>query len=337
MARRQRVTVREAAETARQALLQNAKDLDAKADDRLGDLLLYDLTPGFRAKAAKVRRAFEDEGINPAHALPEPADWPVAFGRALEIVGARIRDKDFRLMDAHKGKNGERRVGVIAVERNGVVTTEHQATVACPKASEGKKAIDAGHPEDAKPYVEPGGENRARAIARDILAVAEELHEVYTTDDIRTAVVQFVDRWYGLPLRRQPPYVAYWVPAAGGEAIRQLRKAIEGLGAGEVELITSYKSDPESRRAIVNSVNKGLEAQLNEFKSEVRHYVDKPADSTRASTIENLIEEANRLREQGALYREILGTAIESVSSDYKKIGATLKKHLGIVEDAAEA
>lgn len=320
MARRSRATVKEAADIAREALLLHARKR-SDGDDRLGDLLIYDLTPGFKVSAAKANKAFEAAGLVPGHILPLPPDWPVAFGRALEIVGQRIRAKDYRLMDAKKD-NGTRRVGILAVARNGKVTTDHEATVSCPSSTDG-----------GAPYVE-NGTGFAREIAQAILDVAEALHEVYTTDDIRTAIVQHLNRWYGLPLRRQPPYVAYWIPAAGGDEIRKLRDVIESLGAGEIQLMTGYASDPDSKRMAVSTVNKGLESSLNEFKAEVEKYTTKPADTTRASTIEAMIEDAKHLREQGALYREILGAAVESVEADYKKIEKTLRKHLGIVEEA---
>jgi hypothetical protein len=319
MARKARATVREAADAAREALLLHSKKIGAN-DDRLGDLVLYDLVPGWRKPVDLVAAVFLAHGLDPKHILPCAPDWPVAFGRALEQVSAKIRSKDFELKNAAKGKKGERRVAVVEVARNGRVTTADLGTVACPPASDG-----------AAPYVEREDEN---GYAKAVIAAAREFHEVYTLDDIRTAVVQHIDRWFGLPLRRQPPYIAYWVPAAGGEEIERLRDAVEELGAGQIEMMTGYASDKKSQRMAVNTVNKGLEGQLQEFKAEVDTFVGNDPTSTRVSTIEELVERSKLLRERASLYKDILGGQVVLVEAQYKAVEKTLKKHLGIVEEA---
>lgn len=321
MARKARKTVRAAADQAREALFAAAKKIGPD-DDRVGDLVIYDLNPGFKVSVDKARKVFSSFGLDPDHVLPCPPDWNVAFGRALESVGAKIRGRDFELKAAAKGPNGERRMAVCKVFRNGEVTVDDRGTVVCPTSKV-----------DEPPYVERA--DRA-GFASSIIAAAKEYHEVYTLDDIRVAVVQHIDRCYGLPLRRTPPYVGYWVPTAGTAEIEKLRDAIEELEAGDIDMGTFYASDPKSQRLAVNTVNKGLEAQLNEFKAEVDEYVNKPAESTRVSKMEDLISQAQTLRERGALYRDILGAAVQSVEREYKAVEKTLKKHLGIVEEAHE-
>jgi len=321
MARRARATVQAAVAKAREAFAVSAEKID-ETDDRLGDLVLYDLTVGFRKSVRTVAKVFEAHGLEPKEVLPMPPDWPVAFGRALEQIGAKVRVQDYKLIPAKDGPKGERRVSVVAVHPEDRVTTDDVATVVCPTSKSG-----------AKPYVERG-EGRGRTIAREIIKSAEEFHEVYTLDDIRVSVVEHIDRWLGLPLRRQPPYVAYWMPPAGSREIRNLRAAVEECGAGTIELFTGYGKDKESKRAIVNTVNKGLEAQLNEFKAEVETYLEKDPLSTRESTMEKLVEDSKTLREKASLYKAILGAAVESVDAEYKAVEKKLRKHLGIVEEA---
>jgi len=319
MARKARATVAAAAEMAREALLLHVRENGTK-DDRIGDLVLYDLVPGWRKPIDEVAAVFARHGLDPKHVLPCAPDWPVAFGRAIEQVGAKVRNEDFELKNAAKGKKGERRVAVVAIARNGRVTTSDLGTVVCPPASDG-----------GAPFVEREDD---KGYARSVIRAASEFHEVYTLDDIRTAVVQHIDRWFGLPLRRQPPYIAYWLPAAGAEEIEKLRDAIEELGAGQIEMMTGYASDPKSQRMAINTVNKGLEGQLQEFKAEVDMFVSKDPTSTRVSTIEELVETSKKLRERGGLYKDLLGSAIVSIDAQYKAIEKTLKKHLGIVEEA---
>ena len=319
MARRTRKTVREAADMAREALLLNARRADP-SDGRIGDLVLYDLTPAFRGTVAKVAKVFAAHGLDPAATLPCAPDWPVAFGRALEIVGARLRERNFKLINAAAGADGARRVGIVEVSPAGLVTTQDVGTVVCPTSKSGQE-----------PYIE---REDPYGFAQDILRAAHDLHEVYTTDDIRVAVVQHIDRYYGLPLRRQPPYIAYWVHAAGAPEIEKLRDAIEALGAGQIEMLTGYAKDENSKRMAVNTVNKGLEGQLNEFKAEVEVYLTKDAGSTRVSKMEDLVAQAQVLRERGSLYKDLLGEAVRSVEGQYKAIETKLLKHLGLVEEA---
>ena len=319
MARRTRKTVREAADLAREALLLNARQA-APTDDRVGDLVLYDLTPGYRGSIAKVAKTFEAHGLDPKSVLPCAPDWPVAFGRATESVGAKLREKNFKLINAAPGKHGERRLGIVEVFPTGLVKTRDVGTVVCPTSKSGQE-----------PYIE---REDPHGFAQAILRASHELHEVYVTDDIRSAVVQHIDRYYGLPLRRQPPYIAYWVPAAGSSEVEKLRDAIEELGAGEIEMMTGYASDEKSKRLAVNTVNKGLDGQLNEFKAEVEVYLTKDAGSTRVSKMEDLVAQAQVLRERGSLYKDLLGEAVKSVDAQYKSVEKKLLKHLGLVEEA---
>ena len=321
MARKARATVQEARELARAVLLANVEK--TASDDRLGDLTLYDLVPGWRKPVAEVRRVFANHGLSPDHVLPCAPDWNVSFGRALEQVSARIRPADYELKAAAKGAGDERRVAVVRIARNGRVTTADLGTVACPAARN-----------DAPPFVE---RSDPEGFTEAVVQATREFHEVYTLDDIRTAITAHIDRFYGLPLRRQPPYIAYWVPAAGTTEIEHLRDAIEELGAGQIEMMTGYKSDPKSQRMAVNTVNKGLEGQLNEFKAEADKFCKADPASTRASTIEDMIAQAKVLREQAQLYKAMLGADIVNVETQYKAVQAALKKLLGTVEEAHEA
>ena len=98
----------------------------------------------------------------------------------------------------------------------------------------------------------------------------------------------------------------------------------------EIELFTGYRSDPESNRTVVNSVNKGLEAQLAEFRADVEKYTSK--GTTKSATIEDMIENSKTLRERAGLYKAILGAAVEDVDAKYAEFEKTLRAHLGIME-----
>ena len=152
MARKARATVAEAAALAREALFASAARTDGGKDDRLGDVILYDLTPGWRAPIASVQDTFRANGLDPKHVLPNAPDWVVAFGRAVDQVGAKVRGEDVKFMDAAPGPNGERRVGIVQVRRNGVVATDDFGTVVCPAA--GTEAQRAKGTHGGAPYIE---------------------------------------------------------------------------------------------------------------------------------------------------------------------------------------
>ena len=83
----------------------------------------------------------------------------------------------------------------------------------------------------------------------------------------------------------------------------------------------------------MNSVNKGLEAQLAEFRADVAKYTSK--EGTKA-TIEDMIEASKALRERAGLYKAILGAAVEDVDAKYAEFEAQLRKRLGMIETAAD-
>ena len=191
----------------------SAARTDGGKDDRLGDVILYDLTAGWRAPIEAVRTIFRANGLEPKYVLPNPPDWVVSFGRAVDQIGAKVRDQDDKLMDAAKGPNGERRVGIVRC----------RATASWPRSTSARSCALARAPRPSAPRDDGGApyieRDDGRGIAQAVLDSAREYHEVYVLDDIRRAVVEHIDRWFGLPLRRTQPYIAYWVPAAGGNEI----------------------------------------------------------------------------------------------------------------------
>lgn len=318
MARRPLAAIRHANEQARAALASASTTASA---DHLGDLAWWDPKAGWRRDVAEVEAVFLAHGIDPAGTLPASPDWNLAFGRAVAAVRTAIRERGYTLIDAAIGPNGERRVAIVRIARNGRVTTDDEGTVACPK--------DGG-----SPFVERQDPTN---IADEILSVARGYFGRYTVDDVRAAIVDTFHRWSALPCRATAPHVVYWVPPAAGDVVRRLADAVEALGWGRIELFAGYASDERSKRACVNAVNEGLESQLKLFAEQVEKYASTDPSRTRVSTIETKIEEAKRLREQGALYRTILGAAVESIEDRMTKIEASLMETLGLVESARAA
>ena len=323
MARRKIEHVKAANTAAREALIaatEGGPGLAKTTDpDLIGDLTWWDPKFGWRGDVAEVAACFAAEGFIPEQILPPSPDWIVAFGRAVTHVRAGLGKKDFSLIDAAKGPNGERRVAVVKISRNGKVTTQDEGTVCCPK-------------DGSKPYVETPD---SAGIAADIVETAATTYfNRYISDDLRSTVVQTFERAAALPGRAAIPYIVYYAPPMGGDLLRRLKRACAACGWGRIKISVQHASDVDSKEVAVEAANDGLETRLNEFADEVAAYADADPTTTRAATIESKIEDARRLRAQGALYRMILGAAVESVDERINAIEATLKRTLGIVEKA---
>ena len=286
--------------------------------DTLGCTGLWDIVQGsWKEYAPVVVSTFRQHGIDPMAILPPEPDWTTAFGRAVQSVRAK-HSKNFSFLDAAKGPNGERRTGILKVERNGHVTTSHDGTITCPT-------------DGSAPYVEvpdPYG------IAQEILDLTRDLRGKYTSDDIRASVVAAFKLCAAMPLRSTQPHVVYWIPPAGTDMLAKLSDAVESLGWGRIELFAIRKSDPRAMRGCVTAVNQGLESRLKEFSEQVEKYATTDPKKTRPTTIENMIDEAKRIKSQGVLYREILGAAVSSVDDKIRDVEDTLRKTLGLVESA---
>ena len=320
MARRKFADIKAANDAARAALAAAAAT-PALDPDHLGDLAWWDPISAWKGDVLTVADAFRLRGFDPDQTLPPSPDWTVAFGRAVTHVRATLRERDCTLIDAAAGPNGERRVAIVRIARNGVVSTTDEGTIACPK-------------DGASPYVEradPAG------VASEIMIAARGYFGRYTSADVRAAIVDTFERWAAMACRACPPHVVYWIPPAGGDVARRLADAVDACGWGRIELFAGHASDERSRKACVNAVNDGLETKLKAFSDEVQKYADADGSKTRISTIESKLAEAARLRTQGSLYREILGAAVTGIDDRLVVIETSLRATLGMVEAARAA
>ncbi len=318
MASTRTLRTRAANDAARAALAAAAA---APATDHIGDLAWWDLDSDFRRDVDQVRERFVAFGLDPDAILPASPSWFTAFSRAVASVRASVHAQGYTLLDAAKGPNGEKRVAIVHVSRNGRVTTDDQGTVVCP--------VDGSSPYVERP--DPAG------IVHDVLAKARELFAVYTGDDIRVGIQRVFARWAALPCRVAPPHIVYWLPPAAGEEVRKLADVCDDLGVGRIELFAGSRQDGRSVRAVTTAVNQGLEARLNDFAAEVQRYADADPTKTRVSTMEEKLAEAVRLRQQGEMYRAVLGLAVQSIDERMGLIEAQLRDTLGLVQAAKPA
>jgi len=316
--RRSRAVIHEANDKAREAL-QASSGRGKEAG--IGALSWWDGEAGWRKGAEQVQAACRAAGLDPAATLPNPPDYAVAFGRAVQAVRASCRQKDYMLTDAADGPKGERRVAVVAVERNGRVSTTDEGTVVCPT-------------DGTAPYVE---RRDPQGFAASVVSLAKDTYfERYTSDDIRTAIVEMIDRWHGMPCREQPPKVVYWIPSAALETIGKLADFAESIGWGRIEMFVGDASSDRSRKAVVTAVNQGLEGALNEFADDADKYCE--GDSAkRPGALARLLEDAKALQDRWHLMRNVLGAAVKAGDSRIDKIEAKIKARMGELAAAREA
>jgi hypothetical protein len=314
MARRTRATVKEGLEEARKAL--EAYKPEA-GTDHLGDLIWWDNEDGWRLPASKVHDAVVAHGLNPDHVLVMPPDQVVAFGRACDTIRVRMRDNDYTLMQAADGDNGETRMAVCRISRNGRVKTADEGTVVCPPTKSG-----------IFPYVERSDPN---GYAEAVVNLTRANVDVYTGEDMRASLVTTMDRYMALPCRKRSPYIVYFLPAAGADPIHKLSDALEAVGWGRVEFFEGYTHSKSSVRAATNAVNGGLEMKLQELAKDVDALCNKPAEATKPATVERLMEETKDLRSRWGLYRDLLGGAVASGDKKMQALNAVLAERLGVV------
>jgi hypothetical protein len=327
MARRDTSTVKAGNDAARAALLQAAAQgpgmKKAGDSDHLGDLAWWDPVFGWKGDVTTVADIFRKHGFDPNHVLPAAPDWASAFGRAIEHVRPSLKERDLMLTDAGDGPNGERRVSVLRLTRKGQVTSEDLGTLVCPK-------------DGAKPFIERPD---SAGVCLEVIQSCAVYFNRYMSNDVRVAVVETFERAAAMPCRNRIPYIVYYLPPTAGDTVRRLADAVEECGWGRIEIFAGYKSDERSARAAVHAVNEGLEARLKAFGEEVSKYTGADVDpkKTRAKTIESKIEEAQKLRAQGTLYRTILGAAVDTIDDKVNAIESALKETLGLVESAKAA
>lgn len=317
MARRARAVIQDANERARAALMGSSSRASG-----IGALAWWDGEVGWRKGASEVQAACAAAGLDPASTLPAVPDYKVAFGRAVDAVRARVRGKDYTLIDAASGPEGQRRVAIVSIERNGRVSTTDEGTVVCP--------VDGGE----APYVE---RRDTHGYASEIVSLTKgTYHAVYTSDDVRTAIVQLIDRWRGMPCRQQPPKVVYWIPGASIEVIGKMKTFTEAIEWGDISIFVGKDGDKLSEAAVATAVNNGLEVMLNDFTEEADKYCAADPSKTRPSTISHMLNEAKALQDRWHMMRNVLGASIKAGDSRLEKIEARLRDRLGKVEAARE-
>ena len=209
---------RRAAQHAAQAIADAALAAADASSATVGDLTWWDFTPGFTASATAVRQAWSAAGLDPDADLPAVPDAATAVSRSVRRAQRQATKHSCRLEDCTPGYDGSRWVAIMQV-------TPGQAdvrgtTVGLVRITPAGVATV----EDADPH----------GIAASVVGGAASFDAVYTLADILDAAKAVLDRYRAQPCRQAPPHIVYWMPAPGGAALRSLKAAIAGMGAGKL-------------------------------------------------------------------------------------------------------
>lgn len=308
MARRNKDTLSEANSRARAALAA----APITAGSSLGALAWWDVEASdWRMPSGIVRTKCSEHGLDPDSTLPAPPDWQSAFGRAVENVRGTAAAAGFMVADAAVGPNGERRVAIARVKRNGIVELDsHQSIVLCPK-------------DGRSPIVE---HDAGDGMVQRILDAARAHFDTYTGPDMRTAIVGMFERWACLPCRRNPPKIVYWVPPGAIDTMTRVADFARHVGWGDVSMFVGAPGDQRTQDAVEATVKAGLEDKLAELGARIDSYVND--GKTRASTLERALTDAQALRDQWTLYRTILGAAVQNGDERIAKLESAARARL---------
>ncbi len=308
--------IRNAQQEARQALAGNNN-----AHSPSGSLVICDPTTGWNKNAQIVKAQFLLAGLDPDVLLPSPPDYGTAFSRSILPIQQMCQGRGYTLLKAGNGPNGESRYSVSAVQRNGVVETEDRATVICPR-------------DGTAPHVErTTGDPQADEIAAWLVRATHERFNNYSSEDVRQCIVRTLDHYGAVSLRVTQPHTTHWIPEAGAQRLTLVGETLEALGWGEVQVWETKLTQSNMANA-AKVVNATLEERLKEFSKDAEKFSNN-TDSARpgltANALSRRIEEAKAIKEKAALYRTILGAAVESVDDRIRSVEISLKNSLDLI------
>ncbi len=303
-----RQTVRAANEQALRSMSENAA---ASPTGYIGRILWWNLHDTWQMPCADVHECLERHNLDPVTVLAEVTDFSKAFGHAITSVRAAVLSLGYKLEDAAPGPQKERRIAVCKIQRNGIVSLDaNQEIVACPR-------------DGTRPYIETDGPT---GIAQQVLAKTLSLVGSYKAVDLAQSIAKMIRRWSGTMCVRG----VYFMPPGGETEIEALRAALREMNAGTIGRFIGNSANPESVESCVETVNEGLESQLNAFAKEVDEYANK-ADTTHTktrNTLERRIEEAKAFKIKADFLRTILGATIISVDDRVSSVERTLREAL---------
>jgi len=286
-----------------------AEAIALESGAHLGDLVGWSLS-GTHLKA-DVEAAADVCGI--LDELRLPGNTPIAcYKKAISLVFNSGR-RECRVEDAVIVEDNEFRLVHSIVERQLVDDAGNEvsekdaefATITKVGFDRGNYA-DGAEPKDCLKLQDP---DHPAAIA--LKEAYEELAYTYLTGDIRSAFQFAFRNWHAVPTL---PHGGLWyVPAIHAEKVRAWNAFMSELN--QTTVIIPCFDTAETMESLREATRHGLEAQLKELTHQLDQYKAVGWNKIRISTLEKRVEEFDTLRNRAELYKDILGTVVDDLSS----------------------
>lgn len=156
-----------------------------------------------------------------------------------------------------------------------------------------------------------------------VRAAFSRLRMTHTADDVRRAIVKSLRSFSAVTLRDGGG--VYWVPRPYAGQLRQLRSAIEQIGASAFYLLPVHENE-DSSRTLGNVAKACVEEELAALKKEIDGFMIAPPD--RPSTLMRRLESFDALRAKAKLYRDILNVHVNDLDSQLASLETSVEELL---------
>lgn len=279
-------------------LEQIKKELSA-GGEHIGDMLFWALADA-RVDRAALEATWLGAGLD-ACFLPEAPTAERALKLAVRESQVGQRDRLLRL-----GKETEEEL-VFAVVRehhkdDGSLWYEQEARVSLERASEKISADDSTH---------------------DLVVAIESrfrlLRDTHTADDVRRSIVRALHSFAAVSLREGGGI--YWTPYTYASQVRQLQRAIEGIGQSRFYLLPVHRS-AEAEQTLGDVAKASIEEELAALVAEIDGFLVAPPE--RPSTLVRRLGTFEELRARGQLYQSVLRTQIQGLDAQLDRLAGVV-------------
>jgi hypothetical protein len=279
--------------------IDNLRSVLGIAGEHIGDLVWWTLSDASTPRPT-LEATWTGAGL-PNSLLPEAPTADKAFKTAVRACQAGVTDKLVRL---GKDEDDELVYAIVHETKTGDGSLQHhqEARVLLNRAAEQVSSDVPDH-----------------TLVQVIRDGFHQLRDLHTPDDVRRAIVKALRSFAAVTLREGGG--VYWVPRTYQREVRQLEKAIRGLGASRFYVVPVHHTSAGAD--MLGDVAKGsLETELHALQEELKAFQAEPPD--RPSTLERRLDAFTALRSRAQLYRDILQVQVDDLEAQLDAMAATV-------------
>ena len=269
------------------------------AGEHLGDLVWWTLSDASTPRAT-LEALWTGAGL-PNTLLPEVPTADKAFKTAVRACQVGVTDTLIRL---GKDEDDELVFAIVHESKTGDGSLHHhqETRVVLNRVAEQISSDVPDHP-----------------LVVAIRDAFHQLRHTHTADDVRRAIVRALRSFAAVTLRESGG--VYWVPRTCQREVRQLEKAIGGLGASRFYVVPVHHTSAGAD-TLGEAAKSSLEAELHALQEELKAFHAEPP--SRPSTLERRLDAFTALRSRAQLYRDILKVQVDDLEAQLDSMGATV-------------